>query len=80
MLRLALACDETAYWPHHAMGLFLLSQERYAEAGEMLEWCCEQNPGDTRVEELLLETRSRAHQKRTRVHSASYEAQKTERP
>ena len=80
MLRLALVCDETAYWPHHAMGLFLLSQERYAEAGEMLEWCCEQNPGDTHVEEILVETRSRAHQKRTRVHSASHQAQTTERP
>ncbi len=72
MLRLALACDETAYWPHRAMGLLLLSQERYAEAGEMLEWCFEQNPGDAKVEELLLETRSRAHQKRTRIHSASH--------
>ena len=42
MLRLALDCDETAYWPHHAMGLFLLNQERYTEAGEMFEWCFEQ--------------------------------------
>ncbi|MEJ7595422.1 MAG: hypothetical protein WKF77_28215 [Planctomycetaceae bacterium] len=73
MLRLALACDETAYWPHHAMGLLLLSQERYAEAGEMLQWCFEQNPEDSKVEDLLLEARSRAHQRRTRVRSASHQ-------
>ena len=77
MVRLAIACDETAYWPHHAMGLLLLSQERYAEAGEMLQWCCEQNPGDTKVEELLLETRSRAHHKRTRIQPASHRGENT---
>ena len=77
MLRLALACDETAYWPHHALGLLLLSQERYAEAGDLLQWCCEQNPGDTKIEELLLETRSRAHQKRTRIHPASHRDENT---
>lgn len=72
MIRLALDCDETAYWPHHALALLLLSQERYVEAGEMLQWCCEQNPGNTKVEELLLETRSRAHRQRIRVHSVSH--------
>ena len=80
MLRLALTCDETAYWPHRALGVFLLNQERYAEAGEMLQWCYEQDSGDANVEELLLKSRRLAHQKRTRVHPASHMEQKTERP
>ena len=66
MLRLALACDETAYWPHHAMGLLLLSQERYAEACEMLQWCVEQNPGDSHVEEILLKVQ--VHRRHGRAH------------
>ena len=73
MLRLALTCDETAYWPHHAMGLFLLNQERYTEAGEMFEWCLEQEPSDTKIEELLLESRRLELRKRSPIHSASHE-------
>jgi O-antigen ligase/tetratricopeptide (TPR) repeat protein len=72
MLQLALKCDETAYWPHHALGLFLLNRERYAEAGEMFEWCFDQKPGDARVEELLLMSRRFSRQKRTSVRSASH--------
>ncbi len=74
MLRFAMDCDETAYWPHHAMGLFLMNQERYTEAGEMFEWCFEQQPGDTKVEELLLLSRRFAVRKQTSVHSVSHEA------
>lgn len=72
MLRLALNCDETAYWPHYAMGRFLLKHERYAEAGKMFEWCFEQKPGDTNLEELLLQSRRSEVEKRTKIRSASH--------
>ncbi|MCA9011860.1 MAG: O-antigen ligase family protein [Planctomycetaceae bacterium] len=77
MLRLALNCDETAYWPHHAMGLFLLKQERYAEAGKMFEWCFEQKPGDAKLEELLLKSRRSEVEKRTKIHAVSHAPQES---
>lgn len=75
MLRLALKCDETSYWPHHALGLLLLKQERFTEAVEMFEWCYEQNPGDSTVEGLVVESRHRALRKRTSVQEASFSAE-----
>ncbi len=75
MLRLALACDETAYWPHYAMGLLLMRQERYVEAGHMFEWCFQQEPGDANLEFLLKKTRGLAVRKRNHVHSASHQTQ-----
>jgi len=75
MLQLAMNCDDSAYWPHHAMGLFLLNRERYNEAGEMFEWCFDRKPGDSRVEELLLMSRRLSVQKKTRVHSAAHESE-----
>ena len=72
LLRIALTYDETAYWPHHALGLLLLSQERYALAGEMFDWCFEQDPSDNKIEELLRETRRLALRKQTRAHAVSH--------
>jgi len=71
MLRLAMTCDETSYWPHHALGLLLLNQERYTEAGEMFEWCHEMDLSDTKVEELLTESRRLALRQQTRTHTVS---------
>lgn len=79
MLNLAIKCDETAYWPHHALGLLLQQQARFAEASEMFEWCHEQNPGDIHLEELLVHSRRRAIQKRTDVRAASYDESQTPR-
>jgi len=71
MLRLAMTCDETSYWPHHALGLLLLNQERYTEAGKMFEWCHEMDLSDTKVEELLTESRRLALRQQTRTHTVS---------
>ncbi len=79
MLNLAIKCDESSYWPHHALGILLLKLERFAEASEMFEWCHEQNPGDTNIEELVVESRRRAIQKRTNVRAASYGESQTPR-
>lgn len=79
MLRLALKCDEFSYWPHHALGLFLLSQQRYADAGEMFEWCYEQNPSDLKVEELLREARRLELRQRTRTSPVSYQEPQSRR-
>ena len=79
LLLLALKCDETSYWPHHAMGLLLLQQERYAEAAGMFEWCYEQNPGDPDIERLVVESRHRALRKRTSVREASYGIESSDR-
>ncbi len=73
MLRLALQCDETSYWPHHAFGLLLLGQERYSEAGEVFEWCYEQDSSDTKVKELLTESRRLALRQQTRTHTVSHQ-------
>lgn len=72
MLNLAIKFDETSYWPHHAMGLLFLNQERFAEAGEMFEWCFEQNPEDIHLEDLIVQSRRKAIQNRTNVRAASY--------
>jgi len=79
MLNLAIKCDETSYWPHHAMALLLQKQERFAEASEMFEWCHEQNPGDIHLEELVVQSRRKAIQKRTDVRAASYGESQTPR-
>ena len=79
MLDLAIKCDETSYWAHHAMGLLLLKQERFAEASKMFEWCYEQNPGDVHLEDLVVESRRRALRKRTDVRAASYGESQTPR-
>ena len=72
MLNLAIKCDETSYWPHHALGILFMNQERFTEASEMFEWCFEQNPDDIHLEEMVVQSRRRAMQKRTDVRAASY--------
>ena len=79
MLELAIKCDETSYWPHYALGLLFLKQERFAEASKMFEWCYEQNPGDINLEEQVVESRRRAIRKRTDVQAASYGESQTPR-
>ena len=59
------------------MGLFLLKQERYAEAGKMFEWCFEQKPGDAKLEELLLKSRRSEVEKRTKIHAVSHAPQES---
>jgi O-antigen ligase len=73
LLRKAIACDETAYWPRHALGLLLFETERFAEASETFAWCYDQKPGDTQLERLVRDSRRRAL--RTPVANASFSSQ-----
>lgn len=72
MLDLAIKSDETSYWPRYAKGLLLQKQGRFEEASELFEWCHEQNPGDINLEELVVQSRRKAMQKRTDVRAASF--------
>ena len=72
MLRRAIACDESAYWPRHALGLLLFELERFHEAGDLFTWCYEQRPGDTQLERLVRESRRQALSQDVPVMNASF--------
>jgi tetratricopeptide (TPR) repeat protein len=75
MLRRAVACDATAYWPKHALGLLLFEQQQYDEAAELFRWCYDQQPGDTGLERLVRESRRLALQQNAPVMNTSYRSQ-----
>jgi O-antigen ligase/tetratricopeptide (TPR) repeat protein len=72
MLRRAIACDETAYWPKHALGLLLFQQKQYDEAGDLFTWCYDQEPGDTKLERLVRDSRRLAHEQNGPFRNVSF--------
>ncbi len=72
LLQLAIDCDPMAEPPRRALGLLMLEQQNFTDADAHFAWCCEQLPGDTKLEELRRECRRRAANQATRVRAASY--------
>lgn len=72
MLRRAIACDDLAYWPRHALGLLMFETNRYEEASELFAWCYSQQPGDTKLERLIRDARRQALQQSRSVMSTSW--------
>ena len=71
LLRIAIQCDPDAYWPRHALGTQLFGQQRYREAETLFAWCSEQEPGDTKLEDLRRECRRLAVTNENRLRPAS---------
>jgi hypothetical protein len=72
LLQLAVDCDPMAEPPRRALGLLMLEQQKFTEADAHFAWCCEQLPGDSKLEELRRECRRRAANQATRVRAASF--------
>lgn len=72
LLRQAIACDDQAYWPRRNLGVLLYETERYGEAGEMLYWCYQQQPGDARLDRMIREARRRSLRQDVSVIPAGY--------
>ncbi len=60
LLRKAMARDENAWWPRYALGLLLYETERFSEAGDVLLWCYDQQPGDEKLDRLIRDARRKA--------------------
>jgi len=73
LLRIAITCDGTSYWPRHALGLLLFEQKNYPEAETLFAWCYEQEPGDTKLEEKRRECRRLAQNQSTQALPASFQ-------
>ncbi len=73
LLKQAMACDETAYWPRRNYGLLLYETERYAEAGEVLLWCYQHEPGDANLDRLIRESRRRSLRQDVSILPAGYQ-------
>lgn len=73
LLKQAMACDDTAYWPRRSYGLLLYETERYAEASKVLLWCYDQRPGDERLDRLIRDARRRAVLQDVPVVPAGYQ-------
>jgi len=52
----AFQCDANNYDVRYVLAGCLIEHQRYAEAEQHLRWCDAQQPGDAKVETLLLET------------------------
>ena len=73
LLRIAISCDESSYWPRHALGLLMFDQKKYTEAEELFAWCYEQEPGDTKLEDKRRECRRKAQNQSTQTLPASWQ-------
>lgn len=51
-LRRAIQLDRTSFAARKALGVFLLDQERFAEASEHLNWCVRMSPNDRWLRDL----------------------------
>ena len=73
LLRIAITCDNTSYWPRHALGLLLFEQKNYSEAEQLFAWCYEQEPGDSKLEDQRRECRRLAQNQSTQAFPASWQ-------
>jgi O-antigen ligase len=73
LLNIAMTCDPNAYWPRHALGLLLFDQARYPEAEAQFTWCAEQEPGDTKLEDLRRECRRLTNAASRQTRPASWQ-------